>query len=72
MNEDPSAKVLFQANITSNATSNATTVAASKANKTSNATSEVWIQPTPAGHQEPKKQGPHNLVAKLHDFDVKT
>ena len=67
MNEDPSAKALLQANITSNASS----VAATKANTTSNATSDVWIQPTPAGHQEQKKQGPHNLVAKLHNFDVK-
>jgi hypothetical protein len=68
--EDPSAKVLFQANVTSNASTVANVTA--KANTSANATSEVWIQPTPAGHQDAKKQGPHNLVAKLHNFDVKT
>jgi hypothetical protein len=51
LNEDPSAKALIQPNITSNASS----VAAVKANTTANASSEVWIQPTPAGHQDTKK-----------------
>jgi hypothetical protein len=64
--EDPSAKDLFKANVTQ-----PSSVATTKANTTANATSEVWIQPTPAGHQDAKKQGPHNLVAKLHNFDVK-
>jgi len=46
MNEDPTAKALIQANITSNTS----TIASTKANTSSNATTDVWIQPTPAGH----------------------
>jgi hypothetical protein len=55
-----------------NKKSNSSSVASVKANSTANASSQatVWVQPTPKTEAK-KKTGPQNLVAKLHNFDVK-